>query len=165
MNFGALIKCKQIQRTIGSFHVLMDLGDEIVFLVYLYLYNVKGLIIRTNKNRLTLKIWVFFARRSLTILTKASQTLKIFVIYNYFYIVDKSFIVNNNPFIFSAVRSDNLNINVSHDGSMACFFPKSTACFNTVSSLGHTMHIIHRNYVGIVHFFVNGKYYNVTIEI
>ena len=44
LSFGPHMKCKKIQRTIGSLGVLMDLGDEIVFLVY----HIKGIIIRTK---------------------------------------------------------------------------------------------------------------------
>ena len=37
------MKSKTIQRTIASFGVPMDLGDEIVFLVYSYGISYKGL--------------------------------------------------------------------------------------------------------------------------
>ena len=43
LNFGPHMKSKKIQRTITSFHVLMDLGDEIVFLVYSFYISYNGL--------------------------------------------------------------------------------------------------------------------------
>ena len=43
LNFGRHTKSKKIQRTVCSFGVLMDLGDEIVFLVYSYCVSYKEL--------------------------------------------------------------------------------------------------------------------------
>ena len=37
------MKSKTIQRTIAQFNVLIDLGDEIAFLVYSFFISYKGL--------------------------------------------------------------------------------------------------------------------------
>ena len=71
--------------------------------------------------------------------------LKIFVRLYHYYIVDKSFLGKNNPFMFSTVTNNNLKMIVSHD-RQDCFFPKSAACFKSVCSLAHKIDIIHRNY-------------------